>query len=147
MLKDTEPLFRVEVKQKSELPQAAKELLRAVGDEKVLAFDGPMGAGKTTFIKEICSQLGVTDTVTSPTFGLVNEYESGAGHPIYHFDFYRITDEKEALNMGVLEYFDSGHLCLIEWPVKVENLLPEHYLLVKIEPGEGENRTITLNTI
>ena len=104
-----------------------------------------MAAGKTTFIKAICAQKGVREPVSSPTFSLVNEYEGEKGELIYHFDFYRIENEAEALDMGVLEYFGSGHLCLIEWPSKVAGLLPDEGVEVSIETGETEEaRTISM---
>jgi tRNA threonylcarbamoyladenosine biosynthesis protein TsaE len=130
----------------AELPAAASWLLAQAGEHRIFLFEGSMGAGKTTFIKEICAALGVRENVTSPTFALVNEYEDGENRPVYHFDFYRIADEKEALAIGALEYFDSGDVCLIEWPSKIRNLLPEHYLLVEMTEGDGEARTITLKS-
>src|SRR5688572_16993670 len=108
-----------------DLPAAAAMLLDAASEEPVILFEGPMGAGKTTLIKEFCRQMGVQENVSSPTFALVNEYETEIGKLIYHFDFYRISDEREALNIGALEYFDSGNICLIEWPSLIPNLLPE----------------------
>jgi tRNA threonylcarbamoyladenosine biosynthesis protein TsaE len=131
-----------------DLPATASVLLEAAREEPVILFEGPMGAGKTTLIKELCRQLGVQENVSSPTFALVNEYESGAGKLIYHFDFYRINDEREALNIGALEYFDSGNVCLIEWPSLIPNLLPEHYLLVTLQPdADSEVRTMTINKV
>ena len=131
-----------------DLPAAASVLLEAAREEPIILFEGPMGAGKTTLIKELCRQLGVQENVSSPTFALVNEYESGAGKLIYHFDFYRINDEREALNIGALEYFDSGKICLIEWPSLIPNLLPDHYLLVTLQPdANSEVRTMTINKV
>ena len=131
-----------------DLPTAAAMLLEAAGEEPVILFEGPMGAGKTTLIKEFCRQMGVQENVSSPTFALVNEYETETGKLIYHFDFYRINDEREALNIGVLEYFDSGNICLIEWPSLIPNLLPEHYLLVTLQPdANSEVRTMTINKV
>ncbi len=109
-------------------------LLKQARQKSVILFEGPMGAGKTTLIKEVCRQLGVKENVSSPTFALANEYEASEGKLIYHFDFYRIKDEREALNIGALEYFDSGKMCLIEWPSMILNLLPQHYLLVNLSP-------------
>ncbi|MBB6611136.1 tRNA (adenosine(37)-N6)-threonylcarbamoyltransferase complex ATPase subunit type 1 TsaE [Pontibacter sp. Tf4] len=131
-----------------DLPEAAALLLEAANEEPVILFEGPMGAGKTTLIKELCRQFGVRENVSSPTFALVNEYESGNGKLIYHFDFYRISDEREALNIGALEYFDSGNICLIEWPSLIPGLLPEHYLLVTLQPdANSEVRTMTINKV
>ncbi|WP_238395878.1 tRNA (adenosine(37)-N6)-threonylcarbamoyltransferase complex ATPase subunit type 1 TsaE [Pontibacter pudoricolor] len=131
-----------------DLPAAATMLLEAASEEPVILFEGPMGAGKTTLIKEFCRQMGVQENVSSPTFALVNEYETETGKLIYHFDFYRISDEREALNIGALEYFDSGNICLIEWPSLIPNLLPEHYLLVTLQPdANSEVRTMTINKV
>ncbi len=132
----------------ADLPAAASVLLEEVREEPIILFEGPMGAGKTTLIKELCRQMGVKENVSSPTFALVNEYEGADGNLIYHFDFYRINEEREALGIGALEYFDSGRTCLIEWPSMIPNLLPEHYLLVKLQPAaEGEERTMTINRV
>ena len=129
----------------SELPNAAHALLKFSDKHKVMAFYGKMGAGKTTFIKEICRALGVTQTVSSPTFALVNEYKSGNGTPIYHFDFYRIESIAEAMDIGCEEYFYSGDFCLVEWPEKVLNLLPKDIVRILIETGEREQRQITFS--
>jgi tRNA threonylcarbamoyladenosine biosynthesis protein TsaE len=106
-------------------------------DARIFLFYGDMGAGKTTLIKAICEHLGVTEPATSPTFAIVNEYVGGK-QKIYHFDFYRLKNESEALDMGYEEYFYSGACCFIEWPEKIPSLLPEHYVSVKISvTGEG----------
>lgn len=110
----------------------------------VVAFFGAMGAGKTTLIREICTQLGVADNVTSPTFALVNHYRSGRGDNIFHFDFYRIEKLDEAYDLGYDEYFDSGALCLVEWPEKIEPLLPSDTLRVYIETTGPDSRKITI---
>ena len=133
----------------AELPAAAQTFATFLGQNpgvSVVIFEGDMGAGKTTFIKAVCRELGVTDAVSSPTFSIVNEYETTSGKRLYHFDFYRIEEEQEALNIGALEYFDSGNLCFIEWPSKVPNLLPDHYLTVNIAASPSGQRTITLKT-
>ena len=133
----------------AELPAAAQTFATFLGQNpgvSVVIFEGEMGAGKTTFIKAVCRELGVTDAVSSPTFSIVNEYETTSGKRLYHFDFYRIEEEQEALNIGALEYFDSGNLCFIEWPSKVPNLLPDHYLTVNIAASPSGPRTITLKT-
>ncbi|WP_068839898.1 tRNA (adenosine(37)-N6)-threonylcarbamoyltransferase complex ATPase subunit type 1 TsaE [Pontibacter akesuensis] len=131
-----------------DLPAAASVLLREAVTAPVILFEGQMGAGKTTLIKELCRQLGVQENVSSPTFALVNEYEGAAGKLIYHFDFYRIQEEREALDIGVLEYLESGKLCLIEWPSMIPNLLPEHYLLLELEVGEdGVERTVRISKV
>lgn len=129
-----------------ELPEAAQAILDNLRDRTLVAFRGPMGAGKTTLIRALCDQLGVTDTVTSPTFALINEYKDAEGNPIYHFDFYRIEKLEEAFDFGYEEYFYSGHLCLVEWPEKIEPLLPEEGVMtVGIEILDKESRLITVD--
>ncbi len=105
------------------LPSAAKTFIDAIGGHRVFAFVGDMGAGKTTFISEVCRLLGADDDSGSPTFSIVNEYLDKSGKPIYHFDFYRLEYPEEALDIGVEDYFYSGHLCLIEWPDRIGSLL------------------------
>lgn len=117
-----------------DLPEVARWVLEKV-NSKVLLFHGDMGSGKTTLIKELCHQLGVQDEVSSPTFSLVNEYLGREG-PVYHFDFYRIEDEEEAYEFGLEEYLDSEHWCLLEWPQKISNLLPNDHQVVEIETTE-----------
>ena len=121
---------------------AAAEFLKELGDRKIVAFYGSMGAGKTTFIKAICDVLGVTDTVNSPTFAIVNEYLAASGSSIYHFDFYRIKKIEEAYDFGYEDYFYSGDLCLIEWPELIEELLPEDTVRVNIEEIETGERIL-----
>ncbi len=109
------------------LPATAQTLLHHVGGQRIWLFEGEMGAGKTTLIKALCAQLGVRDNVTSPTFSLIHEYTTAAGEPIYHFDFYRIHHEEEALALDCTAYFDSGSYCFIEWPTKIPSLIqPAH---------------------
>lgn len=117
----------------ADLKEAAGKFLDAVGDSRIIAFYGGMGAGKTTFITALCSELGVADVVTSPTFTIANEYSDDSGRRIYHFDFYRINNLAEAMDIGLYEYFDSGSYCFIEWPEMIEELLPDETLRVKIE--------------
>ena len=126
----------------TQIEQAAQQFCQAIGQRRVFAFYGSMGAGKTTFIRALCRELGVQDTVTSPTFALVNEYQTAQGEPVYHFDFYRIRRLSEALDMGCDEYFQSGHLCLIEWPELVEPLLPEDAVPVHIEEQPDGSRRL-----
>ena len=117
-----------------QLDQAAQEFLREVGEHTLIAFYAPMGAGKTTFTTAVCKALGVQeDAVSSPTFAIVNEYRSGSGRPVFHFDFYRIENPAEALDIGLYDYLDSGELCLMEWPENVEDLLPEETLRIQIK--------------
>ena len=129
------------------LPEAAKAVIAHLDSDgrTVVAFRGGMGAGKTTLIREIVAQLGSEDTVTSPTFAIVNQYEGSAGRRICHFDFYRIDDIREAYDFGYEEYFYSGDLCLVEWPEKIEELLPDNVLTVSIEVGSDDERTITID--
>ena len=126
-----------------QLPEIAKELLQ-FSKHKILLFYGDMGVGKTTLIKEIVKQLGVSDTVSSPTFSLVNEYHSKNNEKVYHFDFYRIEKEEEAMDMGIEEYFYSDSWCLVEWPNKVENLLPLNSVIVTITTTNNQQRTIEI---
>ncbi|MBL7929226.1 MAG: tRNA (adenosine(37)-N6)-threonylcarbamoyltransferase complex ATPase subunit type 1 TsaE [Bacteroidia bacterium] len=111
--------------------------------EKVIAIHGEMGAGKTTFIKTICRELGADDFLSSPTFAIMNEYRLGNGQPAYHFDFYRINKESEAYDIGYEQFFYSGNYCFIEWPEKISALLPEHCMKVKIEVTDN-HRTLTI---
>jgi len=124
------------------IQEAAREFVAQMGDNKVFAFYGKMGAGKTTFIKAICEELGVEDVVNSPTFAIVNEYTDGEGEPIFHFDFYRIKKESEAYDIGFEEYVYSGHLCFMEWPELIEDLLPEDTVRVSIEELEDGSREV-----
>jgi tRNA threonylcarbamoyladenosine biosynthesis protein TsaE len=125
--------------------EAAKEFINSMGDNTVFAFEGKMGAGKTTFIKAVCEELGVEDVINSPTFSIINEYRSSkTGKLIYHFDFYRIQNLREAYNIDVEEYFYSGALCLIEWPEKIREILPEDAIFVNIAEQADKSRLITL---
>ena len=123
--------------------EAARAFIDAIGDHKVFAFYGSMGAGKTTFVKAICEELGVEDVITSPTFAIINEYSSREG-VIYHFDFYRIKKLEEVYDMGYEDYFYSGALCFIEWPELIEELLPEDAVKVSISENADGTRTVTL---
>jgi len=134
------------VKSVDELKAAAEKLITFGGSAKIFLFYGDMGAGKTTFIKSLCESLGTQDNITSPTFSIVNEYE-GAGGKIYHFDFYRLKNETEALDMGYEEYFYSGNYCLIEWPEKIAGLLPAHYIRVDIQVLNSNERSLTFTKI
>jgi len=125
------------------LPEAAAWLIQQAGEKRVFTFYGAMGAGKTTFIKEICNYLAVQDSTSSPTFSIVNEYSSSQG-PIYHFDFYRLKDEQEAFDLGYEEYFYSSQYCFIEWPEKIPNLIPSDALQVHIQVQEDLSRLIVL---
>ena len=123
--------------------EAARKFVEEMGERKVFAFYGKMGAGKTTFIKALCEELGVEDVITSPTFAIINEYGTPDGQSIYHFDFYRIKKIEEVYDMGYEDYFYSGALCLIEWPELIEDLLPEDAVKVTIEALPAGERSIT----
>jgi len=115
----------------NELQPVAAEMLAYAADARIFLFYGDMGAGKTTLIKALCRQLGITDNVASPTFAIVNEYAAPVGKA-FHFDFYRLKNQTEALDMGAEEYFYSGNYCFIEWPEKIPDILPEHFVRVNI---------------
>lgn len=122
----------------------AREFIGQMGEATVFAFYGKMGAGKTTFIKAICEELGVEDVINSPTFAIVNEYRSGSAELIYHFDFYRINKVSEVYDFGYEDYFYSGALCFIEWPELVEELLPADCVKVMIEEKADGTREISI---
>ena len=126
-----------------DLSLVAKELIASV-KSKTLLFYGEMGVGKTTIIKEICKQLNVLDNISSPTFSLVNEYETSKKEKVFHFDFYRIEDEEEALDMGIEEYFDNNDWCLVEWPENVQNLLPLESVEIHLSILDDQQRNIQL---
>ena len=139
-------IMEIKIQSLDQIHEAARRFVEAMGDNTVFAFYGKMGAGKTTFIKAVCEELGVSDVITSPTFAIVNEYRSEiAGELIYHFDFYRINRLEEAYDFGYEEYFYSGDLCLVEWPEKIEELLPEEVMTVRIAVGDDEERTIEID--
>lgn len=127
-----------------QIEQAARKFLELIGDHRVLAFYGSMGAGKTTFIKAVCHQIGVKETVASPTFAIVNEYLAGDGEAVYHFDFYRIKNEEEAIDFGCEDYFYSGRYCFIEWPERILSLLPEETLEINIRELPDGTREIDI---
>ena len=130
------------IKDLSDLDRAAKDFLEKIGENSLVAFFAPMGAGKTTFTTAICKVLGVEDAVCSPTFTIVNEYRCKDGRLMYHFDFYRIEKPEEALEIGLYDYLDSGNLCIMEWPEDIEELLPEETLRVHIIVNPDNSRTL-----
>ena len=134
-------ITKIEIKSLEKMGEAAREFISKMGEAKVFAFYGKMGAGKTTFIKAVCEELGVSDVITSPTFAIINEYEATSG-TIYHFDFYRIKKLEEVYDMGYEDYFYSGALCFIEWPELIEEVLPEDAVKVEITEKEDGSRTI-----
>ncbi len=126
-----------------EIAQAARDFKAAIGDHRVIAFHGEMGAGKTTFIKALCAEFGVTDNVASPTFAIINEYLAGDGSTIYHFDLYRMETIADLQNIGVEDYFYSGNFCLVEWPELAEPLFPNNVLNVSITVLPDKTRKIS----
>lgn len=128
--------YKIQVDKLEELKSAAIALLDSLQSHKLIAFYGKMGAGKTTFIKAICAELGVEEIVNSPTFSIVNQYAAPSGKSVFHFDFYRLNSYQEALDIGIFDYWDSGHICLMEWPEKVEKLLPEDCVYLSIIEDE-----------
>nr|WP_319572313.1 tRNA (adenosine(37)-N6)-threonylcarbamoyltransferase complex ATPase subunit type 1 TsaE [uncultured Draconibacterium sp.] len=140
-------MYSKKINSLDELEIAAKEIITAFSDDRVFAFYGKMGAGKTTFIQSICRALGSDDNVTSPTFALINEYNTADLDSIFHFDFYRIKDIEEAYDLGYEDYIYSGSYCLIEWPEMIESLLPEKMVEIKIEVQDDDTRLITAQEI
>jgi tRNA threonylcarbamoyladenosine biosynthesis protein TsaE len=134
--------MEIKIKSIDTIRESAREFIENIGESKVFAFYGKMGAGKTTFLKAICEELGVEDVITSPTFAIVNEYEA-KGQPIFHFDFYRIKKLDEVYDMGYEDYFYSGALCFIEWPELIEELLPEDAVKVTIGVNDNDERTVS----
>ena len=134
----------IHITSQDELPDVARAVIRSLGRRTVVAFRGGMGAGKTTLIREIVAALGSADTVTSPTLAIVNQYKAGKER-IHHFDFYRIDDQREAYDFGYEEYFYSGDLCLVEWPEKIEPLLPENVVTVRITADSDTARTFEID--
>ena len=135
--------MEIKINSLADINEAAKQFIENMGNGKVFAFYGKMGAGKTTFIKAICEELGVDDVITSPTFAIVNEYQSATtGDSIYHFDFYRIKKLEEVYDMGYEDYFYSGSLCFLEWPELIDDLLPEDATKVTIEATDDGGRVV-----
>ena len=136
--------MELKIENLEKIREAAKEFVANIGDNTVFAFYGKMGAGKTTFVKAVCEELGVDDVITSPTFSIVNEYRSATTDElIYHFDFYRIKKIEEVYDMGFEDYFYSGALCFIEWPELVEEVLPDDAVKVSIEEQADGSRSVT----
>jgi tRNA threonylcarbamoyladenosine biosynthesis protein TsaE len=130
----------------SDLPEISSTIINFGGDQKIFLFYGDMGAGKTTLIKSLCADLGTRENITSPTFSIVNEYKAD-GTMIYHFDFYRLKNQNEALDLGYEEYFYSGNYCFIEWPEKIAGLLPPHYIRIDIQVLDNDERLLTCEKI
>ena len=144
--------MEIKIQDIEHIREAAREFIEHIGDKRVFAFYGKMGAGKTTFVKAICEELGVEDVITSPTFAIINEYQvfSNTQHPtpitqIFHFDFYRIKKLEEVYDMGYEDYFYSGALCFIEWPELIEDVLPDDAVRVNIEEQPDGSRLVSFN--
>ncbi|MBO7591023.1 MAG: tRNA (adenosine(37)-N6)-threonylcarbamoyltransferase complex ATPase subunit type 1 TsaE [Prevotella sp.] len=134
--------MEIKIQDIEHIREAAREFINQIGDRRVFAFYGKMGAGKTTFVKAICEELGVEDVITSPTFAIINEYTQPNGEPLYHFDFYRIKKLEEVYDMGYEDYFYSGALCFIEWPELIEEVLPDDAVRVHIEVQPDDSRLV-----
>jgi tRNA threonylcarbamoyladenosine biosynthesis protein TsaE len=132
------------IKDKKQLKVAARRILERISGQKIIAFYGQMGAGKTTIIKALCKALGVEDIVSSPTFTLVNEYKTTGGTTIYHIDFYRIRKIEEVFDFGIGEYFASGSYCFMEWPELIEEILPPETVRIRITVGDKEQRRLEI---
>lgn len=137
--------MRIIIKNKRELPAAARKLLNHFQEKRIFAFYGAMGSGKTTFIKALCKLLEAADLVSSPSFTLINEYRPLKGEPLYHIDLYRIKNRNEMLDLGIEEYFFSGSYCFIEWPELIEEILPAGTVSVKISLGRHEERILEIS--
>ena len=137
-------MLEIKIKSLDGIADGARQFVDAMGENKVFAMFGPMGVGKTTFVKAVCEILGVEDTITSPTFAIVNEYRTNTGDQIFHFDFYRIRKVEEVYDMGYEDYVYSGAVCFLEWPELIEELLPEDAVRVTLSEEEDGTRTITL---
>lgn len=135
----------IEIKSLNEIKSAAKQLLHEYKQHRIFAFYGKMGSGKTTFIKALCEEMGSQDNITSPTFSIINEYTTSSEVMIYHFDFYRIKNLQEAFDLGYEDYFFSGNYCFIEWPERVEQLLPDEIVKVEISVEANETRLIKVS--
>ena len=138
-------MVKIEIDSLDNIKTAANKFLQIIGDRKIFALNGKMGAGKTTFIKAVCECLGVCETINSPTFSIVNEYSTSDKQIIYHFDFYRINKIEEAMEIGVEEYLYSGQLCFLEWSENIAPLLPDDYVAVEITEQDNGKRIVELN--
>jgi tRNA threonylcarbamoyladenosine biosynthesis protein TsaE len=137
-------MMEIIIRHKRDIPSAVKKLLKYYGDKRIFAFDGPMGSGKTTIIKALCSELGASDITSSPTFTIVNEYRRLSGSSLFHIDLYRIRKTEEAFDIGIDEYLSGSSWCFIEWPGIIEDLLPEETVKVKISVGLNDERFLRI---
>jgi ATPase, YjeE family len=138
-------MIQININSIDTIHEAAKKFIQSIGHNTVFAFHGEMGAGKTTFIKAICEELGVKDVINSPSFAIINEYLAADGKMIYHFDLYRIKQLQEAYDFGCEDYLYSGNLCFIEWPEKIDSLLPSDTVDVTISVNDDDTRTVVLH--
>ena len=136
-------MISIKINDIEHIHEAAREFIEHIGDCRVFAFYGKMGAGKTTFVKAICEELGVEDVITSPTFAIINEYTQPDGSPLFHFDFSRIKKLEEVYDMGYEDYFYSGALCFIEWPELIEDILPDDAVRVSITEQDDGSRLVS----
>lgn len=134
--------MNITVSSVKELEKASDIFIKEIGENRIFSFYGSMGAGKTTFIKSICEKMGIKDVINSPSFSIINEYTLPNGNPVYHFDFYRLNKIEEACQLGYEEYFYSGNLCFIEWPEKIQEIIPEESINVTIDVLKNKNRHI-----
>ena len=137
--------MNIKIQDIDHIREAAREFISHIGQARVFAFYGKMGAGKTTFVKAVCEELGVEDVITSPTFAIINEYGLPDGDSLYHFDFYRIKKLEEVYDMGYEDYFYSGSLCFIEWPELIEDVLPDDAVRVSIEEQADGSRQVVFD--
>jgi len=137
--------MKIVIKDKKHLADSARKLLKHFGENRIFAFYGSMGAGKTTIIKAICNVLGAIDIVSSPTFTLVNEYKTSKGETLYHIDFYRIKKQEEVFDFGLEEYLSGDSYCFMEWPELIEEILPPETVSIRISVDENEQRTLTIS--
>ena len=135
---------RLTIQDLTNLPEAARSFLEKNPDKKVFAFYGDLGAGKTTFIKALCNELNVVDIVSSPTFSIINEYQNEKGMKIYHMDFYRLDNLEEAYDIGIEDYFNTNDYCFIEWPEKIDELLPNQTIFVRIAQSTDNARVLEI---
>jgi len=137
--------MKVIIKDRKHLNTAARDILKQTGENKIIAFYGSMGAGKTTIIKALCEVLGTVDIISSPTFTLVNEYRTGSGETIYHIDFYRIKKQEEVFDFGIEEYLTGESYCFMEWPELIEEILPPETVKVRIAVDDNEQRILSIS--
>ena len=138
-------MMEIIIRHKKDIPAATRKLLKHAGYRRIFAFDGPLGAGKTTIIKAICKMLGAIDTASSPTFTIVNEYRREADSSLFHIDLYRIKKTEEAYDIGIEEYLSGDSYCFIEWPELIKDFLPEGTVNVRITVGENEERILQIS--